>query len=236
MWMFICFVYAIFCDMDNEHTLSSCGAGKSQVPYGLVGTQLWYTVSEDTLPRCGLGPSWGTRTSKGLNSGLALNYVHIPIYSVIIVLHYMVLGIFIYRILYDWLHVTTEIHSNLTLFQNVKIFSRRKMIKGQICKYWQLRISVEAKAAVGYHRTYFVSLFGSVYIFSNPMGMSCNVNKYFISVCLYYFCMLAELCVYYSDKYRNVKGFDNIAIGPKFSKLKLLNFWPNFFFLLSCSF
>ena len=26
-----------------------------------------------------------------------------------------------------------------------------------------------------------------------------------------------------------------IAIGPKFSKLKLLNFWPNFF-LLSCSF
>ena len=40
------------------------------------------------------------------------------------------------------------------------------------------------------------------------MGMSCNVNKYFISVCLYYFCMLAELCVYHSDKYRNVKGFD----------------------------
>ena len=40
------------------------------------------------------------------------------------------------------------------------------------------------------------------------MGMSYNVNKYFISVCLYYFCVLVELCVYYSDKYRNVKGFD----------------------------
>ena len=136
MWMFICFVYAIFCDMDNEHTLSSLvrenhkyrPVGKAQVPCGLVGTQLWYTVSEDTLPSCGLGPSWGTRTSTGSNSGLALNYVHIPIYSVIIVLHYMVLGIFIYRILYDWLYVTTEIHLNLTLFQYFKIFSRRKML------------------------------------------------------------------------------------------------------------
>ena len=101
---------------------------KAQVPCGLVGTQLWYTVSEDTLPSCGLGPSWGTRTSRGSNSGLALNYVHIPIYSVIIMLHYMVLGIFIYRILYDWLYVTTEIHLNLTLFQYFKIFSRRKML------------------------------------------------------------------------------------------------------------
>ena len=136
MWMFICFVYAIFCDMDNEHTLSSCGAGKSQVPSGgkaqvpcgLVGTQLWYTVSEDTLPSCRLGPSWGTRASRGSNSGLALNYVHIPIYSVIIMLHYMELGIFIYRILYNWLYVTTEIHLNLTLFQYFTIFSRRKML------------------------------------------------------------------------------------------------------------
>ena len=32
--MFICFVYTIFCDIDNEHTLSSCGAGKLQVPSG----------------------------------------------------------------------------------------------------------------------------------------------------------------------------------------------------------
>ena len=70
-----------------------------------------------------------------------------------------------------------------------------------------------SKAVVGYHRTYFVSLFRSVYIFSNPLGMSCNVNKYFISVCLYYFCMLAELCVYHSDKYRNVKGFDSYILN-----------------------
>ena len=41
------------------------------------------------------------------------------------------------------------------------------------------------------------------------MGISCIVNKYFISVCLYYFYMLTKLCVY-SDKYRNVKGFDTM--------------------------
>ena len=80
--------------MDNEHTLSNCGAGKSQVSSGGKSTSTIRPSRDPVMIH-------NVRTSRGSNSGLALNYVHIPIYSVIFMLHYMVLGIFIYRILYD---------------------------------------------------------------------------------------------------------------------------------------